>query len=176
MPSWKSSFPEFITPDSPTRRVGGAPIKEFRPVRHISPMLSLSNTYNKDDLAVFDERIRRLDPGTEISSYFVELKIDGVASSLTYEEGLFTVAATRGDGTAGDDITHNARTIRSIPLSVSNIPEALKGKRFHVRGEIFLPLKSFEKINDERLTQEGRSHSRIREMPPAVHSNSWTPA
>ncbi len=146
----ESSFPELITPDSPTRRVGGAPIKEFRPVRHISPMLSLDNTYNKDDLAEFDERIRKLAPGTDFE-YFVELKIDGVASSLTYEDGALSVAATRGDGTTGDDITHNARTIRSIPLSVRNIPEALKGMRFHVRGEIFLPLKSFEKINDERL-------------------------
>ena len=150
----ESSFPELITPDSPTRRVGGAPIKEFRPVRHISPMLSLDNTYNKDDLAEFDERIRKLAPGTAFE-YFVELKIDGVASSLTYEDGALSVAATRGDGTTGDDITHNARTIRSIPLSVRNIPEALKGMRFHVRGEIFLPLKSFEKINDETAVQGG---------------------
>jgi DNA ligase (NAD+) len=143
-------FPELLTPDSPTQRVGGAPIKQFRQVHHVSPMLSLSNTYNKDDLAEFDERIRRLAPGTDFE-YFVELKIDGVASSLTYEDGKLEVAATRGDGTTGDDITHNARTIHSIPLSVRNIPDALKGMRFHVRGEIFLPLKSFEKINDERL-------------------------
>jgi DNA ligase (NAD+) len=148
----ESKFPELITPDSPTRRVGGAPIKEFRPVRHISPMLSLDNTYNKDDLAEFDERIRRLAPGTDFE-YFVELKIDGIASSLAYEDGKLKVAATRGDGSTGDDITHNARTIHSIPLSVRNIPGALKGMRFHVRGEIFLPLKSFEKINDERLAE-----------------------
>ncbi|MHB8174071.1 MAG: NAD-dependent DNA ligase LigA [Nitrospirota bacterium] len=147
----EARFPELITPDSPTQRVGGEPVKEFKPVRHVSPMLSLDNTYNKDDLSEFDGRIRRLIPGTGFE-YFVELKIDGIASSLTYEDGKLTVAATRGDGLTGDDITHNARTIRSIPLSIRNIPAALSGMRFHVRGEIFLPLKSFEKINDERLS------------------------
>jgi DNA ligase (NAD+) len=148
----ESQFPELLTPDSPTQRVGGVPIKQFRQVHHVSPMLSLSNTYNKDDLAVFDKRIKKLIPEINFG-YFVELKIDGVASSLTYENGTLTVAATRGDGTVGDDITHNARTVRSIPLSVGNIPEPLKGKRFHVRGEIFLPLKSFEKINDELISR-----------------------
>ncbi len=147
----EARFPELATPDSPTRRVGGAPIKEFRPVRHVSPMLSLDNTYNKGDLSEFDGRIRRLVPDARFD-YFVELKIDGIAASLTYEGGKLTVAATRGDGLTGDDITHNARTIRSIPLSIRNIPESLSHTRFHVRGEIFLPLKSFEKINDERLS------------------------
>ncbi len=147
----ESRFPELATPDSPTRRVGGEPIKEFKPVRHASPMLSLDNTYDKDDLSEFDGRIRRLVPDARFD-YFVELKIDGIASSLTYEGGKLTVAATRGDGLTGDDITHNARTIRSIPLSIRNIPESLSHTRFHVRGEIFMPLKSFEKINDERLS------------------------
>lgn len=142
-------FPELVTPDSPTQRVGGAPVREFRQVRHAAPMLSLDNTYNKDDLEEFDGRIRRLVPG-EAFEYVVELKIDGVAASLTYEDGVMAAAATRGDGWVGDDITHNARTVKSIPLSVIP-PEKLKGKRFHVRGEIYMPIRSFRKLNEERL-------------------------
>jgi DNA ligase (NAD+) len=143
-------FPELVTPDSPTQRVGGAPIKEFAQVRHAFPMLSLDNTYNMDELGEFDKRVRKLIPGLEFG-YTVELKIDGVASSLAYEDGALTVAATRGDGTVGDDITHNARTIKSIPLSVRHIPGQLKGKRFYVRGEIYMPLTAFRKLNEERL-------------------------
>ncbi len=146
----EEQFPELITPTSPTQRVSGAPIKEFRQVRHISPMLSLDNTYNKEELTEFDNRIRRLLPGVEFE-YFVELKIDGVAASLTYENGELVTAATRGDGVVGDDITHNAKTIKSIPLAVKALPEKLKGKRFHVRGEVFMPLTSFRKLNEEKL-------------------------
>jgi DNA ligase (NAD+) len=142
-------FPEFLTPDSPSQRVGGAPIKEFRQVRHKSPMLSLDNTYNKEDLGEFDNRVRRLIPG-EAFDYMVELKIDGVAASLRYEDGVLVTAATRGDGFVGDDITHNARTIRSIPLTVPDIPDELAGRGFEVRGEIYLPLKSFLRMNEER--------------------------
>ncbi|HEY3346775.1 MAG TPA: NAD-dependent DNA ligase LigA, partial [Nitrospirota bacterium] len=142
-------FPELLTPDSPSQRVGGAPIKEFRQVRHKSPMLSLDNTYNKEDLGEFDNRVRRLIPGEEFD-YMVELKIDGVAASLRYENGVLVTAATRGDGFVGDDITHNARTIRSIPLTVPDIPDELAGRGFEVRGEIFLPLKSFLRMNEER--------------------------
>lgn len=143
-------FPDLVSPDSPTQRVGGAPIKEFRQVRHAFPMLSLDNTYNMEELAEFDKRVKKLIPGQEFG-YTVELKIDGVASSLTYEDGALTVAATRGDGTVGDDITHNAKTIKSIPLSVKRVPGPLKGKRFYVRGEIYMPLTAFRKLNEERL-------------------------
>lgn len=146
----EAQFPELVTPTSPTQRVSGAPIKEFRQVRHISPMLSLDNTYNKDELTEFDKRIRRLIPGVEFE-YFVELKIDGVAASLTYEDGALVTAATRGDGVVGDDITHNAKTIKSIPLAIKALPEKLKGKRFHVRGEVFMPLKSFQRLNEVKL-------------------------
>jgi len=146
----EAEHPELAAPDSPTQRVGGEPIKEFKPVRHTTPMLSLDNTYNKDELAEFDGRIRKLIPG-ETFDYVVELKIDGVASSLTYRDGTLLVAATRGDGTTGDDITHNARTIKSIPLSLHEVPLALKGKTFEVRGEIFLPLTSFGKLNEDKL-------------------------
>lgn len=146
----EAQFPELVVPSSPTQRVSGAPIKEFRQVRHISPMLSLDNTYNKEELAEFDKRIRKQIPGVEFE-YFVELKIDGVAASLTYENGELVTAATRGDGVVGDDITHNAKTIKSIPLAVKAPPDKLKGKRFHVRGEVFMPLKSFRKLNEEKL-------------------------
>ncbi len=146
----EQEHPDLLAPDSPSQRVGGLPIKEFRQVRHSAPMLSLDNTYNKEELGEFDARVRRLIPG-EPFDYVVELKIDGVASSLTYVDGRLSVAATRGDGTVGDDITHSARTVKSVPLRVDNMPAELKGKRFDVRGEIFLPLKSFRKLNDGRL-------------------------
>jgi len=146
----EAEFPELVTPDSPTRRVGGAPIKEFSQVRHAAPMLSLDNTYNRDELNEFDARVRKLIPD-EAFEYVVELKIDGVAASLTYEDGMLAVAATRGDGTVGDDITHNAKTIKSVPLKINALPEGLRNGRFDVRGEIFLPLKSFRRLNEERL-------------------------
>jgi len=145
----EAEFPELVTPDSPSQRVGGEPIKEFRQVSHTAPMLSLDNTYNKDELIEFDNRVKKL--LDEPYEYVVELKIDGVAASLTYDNGKLAVAATRGDGRTGDDITHNARTIKSIPLHVKDLPAPLKGKRFEVRGEIFLPLKSFRRMNEQRL-------------------------
>jgi DNA ligase (NAD+) len=145
----EAEFPELVTPDSPSQRVGGEPIKEFRQVSHTTPMLSLDNTYNKDELIEFDNRVKKL--LDEPYEYVVELKIDGVAASLTYDNGKLAVAATRGDGRVGDDITHNARTIKSIPLHIKDVPGPLRGKRFEVRGEIFLPLKSFRKINEQRL-------------------------
>src|SRR5437588_7679919 len=111
----EEAHPELITPDSPTRRVGGQPIEGFVTVKHRQAMLSIANTYNAMELREFDRRIRKLLPG-ETVTYVVELKIDGVAISLTYENGLFTVGATRGDGVRGDDVTHNLRTIRELPL------------------------------------------------------------
>jgi len=145
----EAEFPELVTPDSPSQRVGGEPIKEFRQVSHATPMLSLDNTYNKDELVEFDNRVNKL--LDEPYEYVVELKIDGVAASLTYDNGKLAVAATRGDGRTGDDITHNARTIKSIPLHIKDLPVPLKGKRFEVRGEMFLPLKSFRRMNEQRL-------------------------
>jgi len=147
----ESEHPELVTPDSPSQRVGGEPIGAFRQAPHATAMLSLDNTYNKEELAEFDKRVKKLLPGEEVS-YVVELKIDGVAASLTYEGGSLKVAATRGDGMVGDDITHNARTIVSIPLIVKDIPSLLKEARFDVRGEIFLPLGAFRKLNEDRLS------------------------
>src|SRR5262245_9309378 len=106
----EKTHPELVTPDSPTQRVGGAPIDEFRTVRHRVPMLSIDNTYSPDEVSEWDRSTRKLLGGEE-PCYVVELKIDGVAISLTYEDGLLSVGATRGDGERGDDVTHNLRTM-----------------------------------------------------------------
>src|SRR5215469_13618818 len=107
-------FPQLITPESPTQRVGGEPLKEFKPVRHLKPMTSLDNTYSQDELREFVGRVQRLLPREKLD-WVVEPKIDGVAINLRYENGNFSCGATRGDGTTGDEITANLRTIRSIP-------------------------------------------------------------
>jgi DNA ligase (NAD+) len=139
--------PELVTPDSPTQRVGGQPIEGFETVVHREPMLSIDNTYNPDELREFDKRIRKLLPKEPIQ-YVVELKIDGVAISLTYEEGRFTVGATRGDGERGDDVTHNLKTIQALPLRLrTDDPPAL----FEVRGEVYMTREDFIRYN--RLRQ-----------------------
>jgi DNA ligase (NAD+) len=142
----EQEFPDLLLPDSPSQRVGGAITKEFKTVEHSSRMLSLGNTYSKEELIAFDERVAK-GLGHTNYEYFCEMKFDGVAISLVYENGKLLRAVTRGDGFKGDDVTANVRTIRNIPLTVSgeNIPD-----RFEVRGEIFLPLKEFLKINAEK--------------------------
>jgi len=142
----ETEYPDLLDPDSPSQRVGGTITKEFQTVAHEYRMLSLGNTYTIEELKAFDDRVQK-GLGHSDYEYFCEMKFDGVAISLVYENGKLTRAVTRGDGTKGDDVTANVRTIRNIPLSVSgeNIPE-----KFEVRGEIFLPLKEFEKINAER--------------------------
>ena len=142
----ESRWPELRTADSPTLRVGGEPLSAFRHVRHSQPMLSLGNTYAKDELRDFDVRVRKL-LGNERFSYFLEPKIDGVAISLRYEAGLLLTAATRGDGRTGDDITENIRTIRSIPLRLrGDTPPAV----LEVRGEVFMPKERFARLNAHR--------------------------
>src|SRR5215813_13545720 len=110
----EKEFPALVTPDSPTQRVGGQPLKAFKPVQHLKPMLSLDNTYSQDELREFVNRVQRLLPG-ETLDWIVEPKVDGLAINLRYENGEFTCGATRGDGTTGDDISSNLKTIRSIP-------------------------------------------------------------
>ncbi|HZT82031.1 MAG TPA: NAD-dependent DNA ligase LigA [Gemmataceae bacterium] len=142
----EAAHPELATPDSPTHRVGGQPIEGFRTVVHRVPMLSIDNTYNADDLKEFDKRVRKA-LGKEPVTYVVELKIDGVAISLTYEDGLLTVGATRGDGERGDDVTHNLKTVRDLPLRLhSDHPPSL----FEVRGEIYMTRAELARINRER--------------------------
>ena len=141
----EEEFPQFKAEDSPSQRVGGTITKEFESVVHKYPMLSLGNTYSEEDLLDFDNRVAKGLEG-QVYEYFCELKFDGVALSLTYENGVLKQAVTRGDGTQGDDITANAKTIRSIPLKLkANVPPL-----FEVRGEAFFPIKEFQRVNAER--------------------------
>lgn len=140
----EKQFPDLVLPDSPTQRVGGDITKEFQTVKHRYPMLSLSNSYNIDEVKEFIDRIKKT---IEDEVEFVcELKFDGISISLTYENGLFVKAVTRGDGTQGDDVTANVKTIRSIPLRLKgDFPDF-----FEMRGEIIMPHNSFNNINTER--------------------------
>ena len=119
----EKQFPELVTPDSPTQRVGGEPLKEFKPVQHLQPMISLDNTYSQEEVREFVNRVQRLLPDEKLD-WMVEPKVDGVAINLRYENGVFTCGATRGDGTTGDDITANLKTIRSIPAQVARQADA----------------------------------------------------
>ncbi len=142
----ETAFPELATPDSPSHRVGGAPLSEFASVQHLVPMMSLDNTYSKEEMSAFVKRVQKLLPDEKLE-WVVEPKVDGVAVSLRYEKGVFTVGATRGDGSAGDDITANLKTIRSIPLKLEGegLPSLLE-----VRGEVFMDKAGFERLNNER--------------------------
>jgi DNA ligase (NAD+) len=144
----ESAFPELATPDSPSQRVGGQPLKEFKPVRHLQPMTSLDNTYSQEDLREFVQRVQRLLPEEKLD-WVVEPKIDGVAINLRYEHGLFTCGATRGDGTTGDDITANLRTIRSVPARLHGGQDDWP-RLLEVRGEVYLSTAGFQKLNAER--------------------------
>src|SRR6185503_8396642 len=136
------------TPDSPTQRVGGRPAEGFAEVVHRLPMLSLDNSYNIDELRAFDERCQRLADGRPLE-YVAELKIDGLSLSLQYEDGVLTRGVTRGDGRIGEEVTQNARTIRSVPLRLKSQPKRIDGP-LEVRGEVFIPLDVFQKTNAER--------------------------
>ncbi|MCL1632700.1 NAD-dependent DNA ligase LigA [Sporolactobacillus sp. CPB3-1] len=138
----EQAHPEWITPDSPTQRVGGEPLKAFSKVMHEIPMLSLGDVFSEDELLDFDRRVRQA-VGDEVV-YVCELKIDGLAISLTYEKGRFVLGATRGNGVIGEDITNNLRTVRSLPLV---LPEPVD---IEVRGEAYMPKKSFNHLNEER--------------------------
>ncbi len=145
--SLEGEYPDLVTPASPTRRVGGEPLEKFKSVKHKTPMLSMDNTYSADELRRFDERVRKnLD--REEPAYTVELKIDGASVSLLYKEGVFRVGATRGDGASGDDVTANLKTIKSIPSEITGkgieIPSLLE-----VRGEVFMTLTSFNRLNKD---------------------------
>jgi DNA ligase (NAD+) len=145
----ETQFPDLATPDSPTQRVGGKPLKAFEQVSHLIPMLSLDNTYSEDELKNFYARIQRLLPNEKIP-VVIEPKVDGVAVSFIYENGRLRQAATRGDGNVGDNITQNIRTIRSVP-------DRLRGgapKLLEVRGEVYMDRKGFEKLNEERNKEE----------------------
>ncbi len=144
----ETAHPELITPDSPTQRVGGRPIEGFATVRHREPMLSIDNTYNAAELREFDKRVRKLLGGASVT-YVVELKIDGVAISLSYENGHFMVGTTRGDGEQGDDVTHNLKTIRGLPLSIHE-----KIPLFEARGEVYMNREDLARLNRDRIAKD----------------------
>jgi len=147
----EEAHPELITPDSPTQRVGGRPAEGFPEVVHRRPMLSLDNSYNIDELRAFDQRCQRLAEGRKLE-YVAELKIDGLSLSLQYEDSVLTRGVTRGDGRIGEEVTQNARTIRSVPLRVKSNAKKIAGE-VEVRGEVFIPLDVFRKTNAEREEQ-----------------------
>ena len=149
----ENQYPELITPDSPTQRVGGKPLKQFRKVRHEVPMLSFNDAFSEEDIGAWFERIsnylgRRVKP-----EFYLELKIDGLAVELIYEAGVLVEGSTRGDGTTGEDVTQNLKTIEAIPLKLevgSKKNEVKIPKRLVVRGEVYLTKKEFERINKEQ--------------------------
>jgi DNA ligase (NAD+) len=144
--SLEKAHPEFINPNSPTLKVGGEITKNFETVIHKWPMMSLGNTYNQQDLIDFDQRVRKAIG--EDFEYVCELKFDGLSISLTYENGKLLRAVTRGDGSKGDDVTNNVKTIRTVPIKVEgkNMPSY-----FDIRGEVLMHKAAFERLNEERI-------------------------
>ncbi len=153
----EEAFPEFVTPDSPTQRVGGAPTELFAPAPHRSPMLSLDNAFSWEELNAWGKRVERV-VGRQ-ADFVCELKIDGLAVRLTYEDGRYVQGATRGDGYVGDDITTNIRTIRGVPV---RLRETKPPKVLEVRGEVYLPVKAFEELNDQLRERGERSFANPR--------------
>lgn len=147
-------WPELVTPDSPTHRVGAPPLSKFVSVPHSLPMLSLDNAFNDDDIFEFERRIRRILKTTASIPYMVEPKMDGVAVELIYRDGLLAQAATRGDGFVGEDITANVRTIRALPLRLSVPVDGAVPATLEVRGEIFIHREAFRQFNRERIAAE----------------------
>lgn len=154
----EKSFPEIRTPDSPTQRVGGEPLKEFKTIEHAVPMLSLSNTYSAEELQDFDRKVRE-NLGENNYSYTAELKFDGVAMSLRYANGILDKAVTRGDGYRGDEVTQNIKTIKSLPLSVSG-----ELKNFEVRGEVYMMNEDFLEINRRREAEGEKLYANPRNL------------
>ena len=147
----EAEHPELLTADSPTQRVGGKPREGFVKVRHSSPMLSLDNTYNEDELRDWERRVHELS-GRKDVDYVCELKLDGMSLALIYEDGKLVRGITRGDGTVGEDVTLNVRTVRSVPLSIpkEKLKKAGIPPNFEVRGELLMPTAAFKKVNEER--------------------------
>ncbi|HEX8053350.1 MAG TPA: NAD-dependent DNA ligase LigA, partial [Thermoleophilaceae bacterium] len=168
----EAEHPELRTPDSPTQRVGAKPLDKFEPVRHLQPMLSLANARNEEELRAWDARVRKLagEEAPEIT-YGTEPKIDGLAISLVYENGLFVRGATRGDGEIGEDVTQNLRTIKEIPLRIPDAPPLVE-----VRGEVYLPRSAFARLNEERAAAgeptfanpRNSAAGSIRQLDPAL--------
>ena len=149
----EQTWPGLVTRDSPTQRVGAPPVSKFEAVEHTLPMLSLDNAFNDGHIRDFDERVKRFLKTTGPIYYTAEPKMDGVAVELVYEEGVLTTAATRGDGITGEVITHNIRTLRSVPLKLQKEPSSLIPRVIEIRGEVYISREGFEKLNRERLAE-----------------------
>ena len=145
----EDAHPELVVPDSPTQKVGGQVLKEFKTIEHRVPMLSIDNTYSPEEIMKFDERVKKNLEADKLD-YVVELKIDGVSISLLYENGVFIQGATRGDGFKGDDVTVNLKTIKSLPLKLDAKKDAVMPKLFEARGEVYLPARVFLEINEAK--------------------------
>src|ERR1017187_3796220 len=150
----ETEHPELITPDSPTQRVGGKPSEEFAKVRHSTPMLSLAKTTSEAELRDWERRVHEL-TGQSLVDYVCELKLDGMSLALRYADGKLALGITRGDGTVGEDVTPNVRTVRSVPLTIASktLDKAGLPHDFEVRGELIMPLAAFQRMNDEREAQ-----------------------
>src|SRR5271170_6360509 len=150
----EAEHPELVTPDSPTQRVGGKPREGFVKAKHSSPMLSLDNAYSEDELRDWERRVHELTGRTDLE-YMCELKLDGMSLALVYSDGRLERGITRGDGSVGEDVTLNVRTVRSIPLVISKekLKKATIPADFEVRGEMLMPLAAFRKLNEERERQ-----------------------
>jgi DNA ligase (NAD+) len=152
----EAEFPDLITPDSPTQRIGGEPLAKFNKVRHSSRMLSLNDVFNRAEVEAWVERMDKILPG-EKHEFSAEIKMDGLACALIYEDGELVQALTRGDGLVGEEVTKNVRTIPSVPLRLrqaAGVEDFLKG-RTEIRGEIIMYKKDFEKLNEARA-REGK--------------------
>src|SRR5438105_15228879 len=162
----EAEHPELITPDSPTQRVGGKPREGVVKVAHSSPMLSLDNTYSEEELRAWERRVHELS-GRKDVDYVCELKLDGMSLALIYEDGHLVHGVTRGDGTVGEDVTLNVRTVRSVPLSIAKekLKKAGIPADFEVRGEMLMPIAGFQKMNEER---ERQSLSKFTNPPNAA--------
>src|SRR5713226_7509161 len=147
----EAAHPDLVTPDSPTQRVGGKPREGFVKVAHSSLMLSLDNTYNEEELRAWERRVHELSGRTDVD-YVCELKLDGMSLALIYEDGKLVRGITRGDGSIGEDVTLNVRTVRSVPLSIpkEKLKKAGIPPDFEVRGELLMPTAAFKKLNEER--------------------------
>ncbi len=173
----EAKYPDLVTPDSPTQRVGGSPREGFQTVRHKRPMLSLDNAFSYDELREFDRRVREL-AGRERVEYVTEHKFDGLSMSLQYEGGVFARGVTRGDGTTGEDVTPNVRAIRSVPLRVDSatLKKLPLAADFEVRGEIIMPRSAFEELNRQQEEQGGKRFANprnaaagaVRVLDPAI--------
>jgi len=171
----EQKYPEFVTPDSPTQRVGGRPLDKFKKVKHNTPMLSIEDIFEEKELLQWQDYLRRLEPSARLE-YFCELKIDGFGISLVYQDGLLKRGATRGDGLIGEDVTQNIKTIESIPLRLQmyknldnkKLEERLRKRiakgRIEVRGEVYMEKAAFEKINKERIKRGEKPYANPRNL------------